>query len=260
MFETLLIKPLYNGFVALIGVVPGGDAGVAIVILTVLLRILFFPIFSKGIRTQVIMRRIAPELEAVKERYKKDPAERAKKTMEIMRRSGARPFSSFFAALIQVPVFIALYIVFLREGFPDIAEHLLYPFTPAPETVNTVFLGVLQLTLAGNITLAAFVALAQHVQGRLTFARSKSTKEPEGLSPERRDMLRIQESVQRTMFVYFLPLMMGGITYTFPSAAGLYLITGSIFSIGQELFIRRSLEKNDARSASVNEPAPPIPR
>lgn len=243
MFETLLIKPLYNGFIALIGVVPGGDVGVAIILLTVLLRIVFFPVFSQGIRTQVIMRRINPELEAIKEKFKKDPAERAKRTMEVMKKHKARPFSSLLAALIQLPVFIALYIVFLREGLPELAPHLLYAFTPLPDLIQTNFLGLLQLTAAHNIALAVLVGLAQHLQGRLTFARSSNTAAPEGLSKERQEMMRMQEGIQRTMFAYVLPVLMASITYSFPAVAGLYLLTSSLFSIGQEFYIKKRLDR-----------------
>lgn len=242
MFETLLIKPLYNGFIALIGIVPGGDVGISIILLTILLRAIFFPVFSQGIRTQIIMRRINPELEAIKEKYKKDPAQRAKLTMEVMKKNKARPFASFLAALIQLPVFIALYIVFLREGLPELAHHLLYSFTPLPDVIQTTFLGFLQLTAPHNISLAALVGLAQHLQGRLTFARSANAPTPEGISKERLEVMKVQESVQRVMFTYFLPFLMASVAYSFPAVAGLYLITGSIFSIVQELYIKKRLD------------------
>src|SRR3989338_7193737 len=151
MFETLLIKPLYNGFIALIGIIPSADVGLAIIALTILLRGFFFPIFSQSIRTQLLMRKIQGPLEAIREKYKKDKAESARRSMALMKEHRVRPFSTFLAALVQLPVFIALYIVFLREGLPELATNLLYPFTPIPEAINTTFLGLLDLTTQGSI-------------------------------------------------------------------------------------------------------------
>lgn len=241
-FTTVLIEPIYNAFIALIAYVPGHDAGLAIIALTILIRIIFLPAFSQALKTQHGMRRVEPELEAIKEKYKDDKQEQARQSMALFRKHGIKPFATFFSLLIQLPIFIALYAVFLREGFPELAHHLLYAGTPVPEFVQVLFLGFLDLTAAKNILLAVVVAGVQLVQSRLSLGALKPT---EGMKPEKAQML----SIQRQM-LYMIPIVMGVVSYTAPAAAGLYLLTNAIISLLQELLVRRQIEaKFDALEA-----------
>lgn len=240
-FTTVLIEPIYNAFVALITFMPGHDAGLAIIALTILIRIIFLPAFSQALKTQHGMRRVEPELEAIKEKYKSDKQEQARQSMELFRKHGIKPFATFFSLLIQLPIFIALYAVFLREGFPELASHLLYAATPLPEFVQVVFLGFLDLTVSKNVLLALVVAGVQLVQSRLSLGTLKPT---EGIKPEKAQMLAIQRQM-----LYMIPVVMGVVAYTAPAAAGLYLLTNAVISLLQELLVRRQIEaKFDALS------------
>jgi YidC/Oxa1 family membrane protein insertase len=244
LFTTILIQPIYNAFIFLISVIPGGNAGFAIIVLTLFLRLVFYPTFSQAMRTQYGMRRIEGEMEEIKEKYKNDAAERGRKTMELMKANNVRPFMSFLAVLIQLPVFIALYIVFLREGFPAIAHELLYTFTPVPQAVGIVFLGVLNLTVKHNIALTLLVAAAQYFQARV--AQSGQTL-PAKITPERAQML----AMQKNMMIYFLPLLMGSVAFSLPGAAGLYLLTNTLASLAQEIVVRRKFVKEASLSPTA---------
>lgn len=232
IFTTLLIQPIYNAFIFLISVIPGHSAGLAIIVLTVFLRLVFYPTFSQAMRTQYGMRRIEGQLEEIKQTYKNDAAERGKKTMELMKANNVRPFMSFLVILIQLPVFIALYIVFLREGFPVIAHDLLYSFTLVPDTVGIIFLNVLDLTVKHNIVLTIIVGLVQFAQSYIAQAGVTS---PAHIPPEKAQMM----AMQRKMMLYFIPLLMASVAYTLPGAAGLYLLTNALASLIQEVIVRR---------------------
>lgn len=231
MFEALLIKPLYNAFVFLIGVVPWGDVGLAIIALTLIVRAIFYPAFTASIRTQMGMQAVQGELDEINQKYKNDPKVRTEKTLALFREKNIRPLAGLLALLIQIPIFIALYLVFFREGLPAIETSLLYPFVPVPGAVQTNFLGVLNLLLAYNVVLTALVGGTQYLVTRLSLARTPAKSS----TPEKEAMHRMQ----RNLMLYMLPALMTVLTYTFPAGVGLYFLTGNLVSIGQEWYLRR---------------------
>ncbi len=234
LFTTFLVQPIYNVFVGLIAFIPGHDAGIAIVLLTLIIRGIFLPTFAGAMRTQHAMKRVEGELAEINKEHKNDAALRGQKTMELFKKHDIKPFSSILALLIQLPVFIALYAVFLREGFPALAQNLLYSFTPIPSTVSIYFLHFLNLTTSHLIPLAILVAAVQYAQSKLSAGPM-----PTNLPPEKTQMMLMQ----RQMLLYFLPFMMGFIAYTLPAAAGLYLLTNALVSVAQEFAIARKYRK-----------------
>jgi YidC/Oxa1 family membrane protein insertase len=234
MFETLLVQPIYNGFMLLIGIMPQGDVGLAIVALTVLLRAIFYPAFTSQIRTQIGMQVIQPQLDEINKKYKDQPEERTRRTMALFKENKVRPFSGFLVLLIQLPVFLALYIAFFREGLPSINHALLYPFVMAPSTVSANFFGILDLLSSHNIFLTVLVALTQYAAIRLTLART--TPAP-GASPER----AAAQAMQRNLMLYMMPALMGIISYSFPAAVGLYFITSNLISLLQEWVVKHQI-------------------
>lgn len=238
IFTTVLIQPIYNAFIFLISIIPGHSAGFAIILLTLLIRLIFYPTFSQAMKTQWGMRRIEGQMEEIKEKYKDNTALRGEKTMALMKANNVRPFASFAALLIQLPVFIALYIVFIREGFPEIVQNLLYSFTPVPDMVGIVFLGILDLTHNHNIALAVIVAAAQYVQSRVS--QGGTPPPAANIKPEKAQMM----AMQKNMLLYFIPLLMASVAYSLPAAAGLYLLTNAFASLVQDILVRRKLEEN----------------
>lgn len=240
MFQTFLVQPIYNAFVYLIGVVPGGDVGLAIIAMTIVMRVVFYPAFSAYIRTQINMQAAQPQLDEINKKYKDNMEERARRTLEVYREKNIRPFSSILILLIQIPVFLALYFAFFRENLPEIATNLLYSFVPAPEAVNTTFLGILNILAPHNIVLVVIVVGLQYLVAHISLARVGSS--PVSLAPERAAM----HNMQRQMMLYFLPAIMGFVTFTLPAAAGLYFATTNLISLGQEFLIRRQLAATKA--------------
>ena len=132
MFGTILINPLYNVFIFLIGIMPGGDVGLAIIVMTLVVRAVFYPAFTASIRTQMGMQEAQAELDEINKKYKDNSDEKAKRTMELFKERNIRPLAGFVALLVQIPIFIALYYAFFREGLPHIATNILYSFVQAP--------------------------------------------------------------------------------------------------------------------------------
>lgn len=234
MFETLLIQPLYNGFIALVLVMPGGDMGLAIIALTLIMRVVLYPVFTASLRTQMGLQAAQGELEAVNEKYKKNPEERMRKTRELFAKHNIRPLMGFAAIFVQFAVFIALYFALFREGFPEVDTTLLYAFVNTPATISTNFFGLIDLLQSRNAILALVVALTQYVTVRFTITRTAAAS---NLSPERAQAQRMQQS----MLLYAMPVLMGVVSFFFLSAFGLYLAVGNLISLGQEWLIRKHL-------------------
>ena len=237
-FDTILIDPLYNAFIFLIGVVPAGDVGLAIIVMTIAVRAVFYPAFSASIRTQMGMAAIQGDLDEINKKYKDNPDEKAKQTMALFKEKKVRPFAGFVAILVQIPIFIALYYSLTKEGLPHIATNLLYPFVHAPAVVNTNFLGFLNLLAPHNIALALVVAALQYAVVRLSLVRTKRSASGVALAPEKAQA----QAMQQNLMLYMMPTLYIFIVYSFPAAAGLYFATSNIISLGQEFLIRREIQ------------------
>ncbi len=237
MFETFLIKPLYNAFIYLIGVMPGGDVGLAIIVMTLIIRAVFYPAFAASIRTQMGMQAAQGEIDEINKKYKDNAEERARRTFELYKTKKIRPFAGFIALLVQLPIFIALYFALFREGLPHIAENLLYSFVHTPAQINLNFLVIVNLTSAHNIPLSLLVGALQFLVAYLSTARSKPSLN--NLPKER----QAAQKMQYNMMLYMFPALIAFITYTLPAAVGIYFTATNLVSIIQELLISRELNQ-----------------
>ncbi len=232
MFTTIFIQPIYNLFVFLLGLVPAGDVGLAIIAITLLMRVVLYPVFTASIRTQMAMQAMQGELDEVTEKHKKNPQELLKHRMALMKKYNVRPFAGFAGLIIQLVLMLALYFAIFHKGFPEIDLSLLYSFVSAPGAIDTTFLGINLLT-PNHILLALIVGISQYLAILLTVQRTK--KGTQTLSPERAAALRMQNN----MMLYFMPVFIAIISYTLPAAVGIYFTVSNLVSLGQEWIIRR---------------------
>ncbi|HEV7449079.1 MAG TPA: YidC/Oxa1 family membrane protein insertase [Candidatus Paceibacterota bacterium] len=236
MFTTFLVQPIYNLFVFLMGLMPHGDAGLAIIAMTLLMRAVLYPVFTSSIRTQMGMAAMQPELDAATEKYKDDKEALTRERMALLKKHKVNPFAGFGALIIQLVVLIALYFALFREGFPVIKTALLYSFVHAPAEVSTTLFGLLNLLAPHHIILALLVGATQYLAIRLTLRRTPSPAHPDKEAAHR---------LQSQMMQYFMPALMAVVSYTFPAAVGIYFITGNLVSLGQEwLLMRRPKTQN----------------
>ncbi len=145
-YHLLIHDPLYNALIGIFNILPWADAGVVIILLTSLVRLALFPLSRKAVNTQIQMQAIGPKLAEIKEKYKDNSQEQARRTLELYKEKGVNPFSGVLVLLIQLPIIFALYRIFLYAGFPNVNSAILYSFVHAPEHINTIFLGLIDLT------------------------------------------------------------------------------------------------------------------
>lgn len=246
-FFSFIYEPLYNGLAFLVDIVPAHDIGIAVIILTIVVKVILFPLSRQAIRTQAAMRNIAPEIEVLKEKFKDKQEEQARAIFALYKERGIRPFSSFLLILVQFPILFGLYWVFWKGGFPAVDSSLLYSFVPLPETVNMEFLSVIDMSKR-SVFLAALTGVTQYLYTRLSMGPRKPPvveDEPTFSS----DMARSFDLQAR----YVLPLIFSGIAFTLAAALPLYWATSNIFMIVQELAMGRRFHelKNDKTSASA---------
>jgi len=230
-FHTVFYQPLYNGLIALMDLLPWFDAGVIVILFTILVKFALYPLSRKASLAQIRMKEIEPELKAVKEKYKGDSQEQARKTMEIYKKNKVNPFSSVFVLLLQLPIIFALYFVFLRSGLPALNTDLLYSFVSHPENINMNFLGVLNIT-EKSLILAILAGASSFLQAVVSIPKPG----PKVENPTFQDDLARGMSMQMR---YIFPIIVFFISYQVSGVVALYWCTSNLFTVAQELYIRR---------------------
>jgi YidC/Oxa1 family membrane protein insertase len=237
LFIDLIVQPFYNALVLLMDFVTS-DLGIALVILTIIFRMILFPLYKSQIRTQIKMNQIQEPLKKIQEKYKDNREVMGREMLNLYKQNKVNPFSGILILIIQLPLLIGFYYVFSRAGLPNINHDLLYSFVAWPEEVNTVFLGLVDM-MNKSLPLAILAGAAQFIQMRLMLPKKKEeeTKQTGKVSTE-----NVMKSMQ-TQMAYVMPGMTAMFAYTLGSMIGLYFLVGSLFSIAQEVYIRKNIKK-----------------
>lgn len=242
LFHAIVYNPIYNGLVFFVDVLPAHDVGLAVIIVTVIVRLILSPLSRRAIDAQMKMKEIAPEIESLKTKLKDKPEEQGRAIMALYRERGVHPFSGFLLLLIQIPILLGLYWVFARGGLPQVNAALLYPFVHVPAAVNMEFLGIVNMG-SRSIVLAVAAMLAQFVYTRLSMGPRGSQTPVEAVeSSFSTDMAKSMDLQVR----YVMPLIVGVIGFTIAAAAPLYWTAGNLFMIGQELLAGRRFNGKNA--------------
>lgn len=224
-------RPLFNVLVWLYTVLPGHDLGVAVIVLTLLIRVALFPVLHKSQKTQKELARIQPELKRIQEQFKHNREQQTKAIMELYARERVSPFSGCLTLLIQLPILIALFSVF-QKGLDAAGFVYLYSFISRPEIVNNISFGILDLAHP-SIFLGVFAAISQYYQIQIS---SSSLPPQSGQTDFARAM--------QTQTKYIIPLVILFSSFQFPSVLTLYWTAFNIFGIVQELMIKRWSARN----------------
>lgn len=249
-FNTFFYEPLYNGLIFLVSIVPGADIGIAVILLTLAVKIALFPFSHKGTKVQTAMKEIEPDVKALQEKHKENKEELARKTMELYKERGVNPFSGCAPLLVQLPIIIALYWVFYKglavppdllatlpykEGSINgelLNKDILYSFVRMPEFLRTNFLGVIDMTQK-SIALALLAGITQYYQMKRAFPGAGGFPKSTGSFKE--DFSKNMAFQMR----YILPVFITVFAYTISAAVALYWVVSNTFAIVQESVSRR---------------------
>ncbi len=234
IFHTLISEPLYSGLVFLINLLPFFDVGVVIIIFTIIVKIILLPLSIKASKSQLQMKSAEKDLNLIKERFP-DKTEQNIKVMEYYKDKGVNPFTGIFIILIQIPILLGLYRVFI--GLPTINTSLLYSFIPVPAHINMMFLGLINMS-EKSLILAVLVGITTYFQTSIATSGQNAVAD----KSKQGDLAKAMSFQMK----YFLPPFITIIIYNISSAVALYLFVSNIFSIVQELYIKKKYHKSIA--------------
>lgn len=253
-----IYKPILNTLIYLIEILPGHNLGLAIILLTLIIRTLLLVPSQRAMKSQKKMQVVQAKIEELKKKHKDNQQQIALETMALWKEHKVNPFGSCMLMFIQIPIMIALYYVVQSGLHPDKAG-LLYGFIAEQfsfETIQTNFLGILELTKINFIVLPLIVGGLQFFQMHLAFARvakKKAATEMKQTSVaekvEQPADMQSQMAMANNMMKYMMPAMIAFFTASLPAGVGLYWATSTMYGIVQQWAVNRASE------ASSNEPS-----
>jgi YidC/Oxa1 family membrane protein insertase len=233
-YNYVFYQPLFNALVWFYNSIPGHDIGLAIVFLTILIRLILFPLNYLAIRSQKALQDVQPKVDALRKQYKDNQEQLAKELMTLYKNEKVNPFSSCLPVLVQLPFLIALYQVFIH-GLKSQGMEMLYPFIKNPGTIDTISMGFLNLSQP-NYILAILAGLAQFWQSRMMVSKRPPLvkgKEIEGSADEK------MTSIMNKQIVYFMPMLTVIIGISLPSGLTLYWFLSTLIMALQQLWMFR---------------------
>ncbi len=234
IWTLLIYQPIYNALV-FFATLTGGNVGLAVISMTLIVKIILYPLGKRAIITQLKTQELQPQLKEINKIT--DRAERGKKTIELYRKNNVSPLSSIFLLLVQLPIILALYFVIQKGIVPN--SELLYGIVDFPAVVNTHFLGIFNLA-ERSIVLALLAGVTQYFQAVIV-----SPKLPKKTDSDTEDF---SDALARNMSMmkYIMPVIITIFAYQLSGAVALYWAANGVFSIIQELLVRRNYSKQKA--------------
>jgi YidC/Oxa1 family membrane protein insertase len=182
-----------------------GNWGLAIIALTLGLRLVLFPLTWKQIQSTIAMRRLKPEIDALNDKFKADAQAKNLAMMELWRKHKVNPLGGCLPALVQMPIWFALYAT----------------LQTAVEFYHTQFLWFTDLSAPDRFFVLPFVlGIAMIVQQRIV--------PQQGMDP-----------VQAKMMTFLMPLVFTVMMLFLPAALGVYMLTNSVLGITQQLAVEK---------------------
>ena len=225
VYDFLIYNPFLNILIFFYNTIAFNDLGLAIIFLTILIRIILFPVFQKMLKLQLLMQKIQPELKEIQNKYKKNPQKQLKETMDLYKKNKINPLMMYLFLIIQLPILIALFQIFSQNFTNNNVLLSLYSFIHKPEVINTLFLDLINLEKP-SIILAVLAAGFQYAQSLISFSVFKKSQQK-----------------NNKMLLYFG----SGMTLVFglylPAAVTLYLLISNIISFIQQVFINKKFIK-----------------
>ncbi len=225
IWDLIILNPLINILIMLTSYLFG-NFGLSIIVLTIVVNILMYPLTKRQLESQKAMQSMQAEITEIRKKYAKDKQRAAQEQMRLMKQSGVSTTGCLVPMLIQMPVFIALYQSIIRllatapEGFLNLSQRL-YPTWSQVFSLVPLESSFLWLDLAvPDLILGVLVGAAMWVQQKMS---TPQTTDP-------------QQKAQSQMMLWMMPLMFAFICITFPSGLALYWFTSTAIRIILQYF------------------------
>jgi len=259
LFDLFLVQPIFNILIFIYGLVPGQDFGVALIIFTILVRLLMWPLIKKQLHQTKVMRQIQPELVKIKAKAKGNRQLEATLSMELYKERGVSPFSSIGTLLLQLPIFIALFaVVNLITGDHNNIAKFTYDFLEGVPGIQSAVTGHLNDTLFGMIDLtkhafagsetywplvvmAVIAAVLQYFQSKMLLPQPKEKRKLRDMLKEQADGKQVDQSEMSAQMtskmIWLFPILTFWVSTYLSGALVLYLLTTNAVAIFQQYLI-----------------------
>ncbi|MBI4234768.1 YidC/Oxa1 family membrane protein insertase [Candidatus Peregrinibacteria bacterium] len=235
-------KPIYNTLIFLAKVLPGHNLGLAIIILTLIIRTILLIPSQKSMKSQARMQSLQPKLEKIKEKYKGDQQKIAAETMAAWKEAKVNPMGSCMPLLMQFPFLIAIFYV-VQDGLNPDTTNLLYTnyanFTL--KNIGTYFLG-LDLLRPNLYVLPLIVGALQFIQMKLAMHKANKHKKDDGAKKN-------EMAIASNMMIYIMPVMIAVFTASLPAGVGIYWGASTIYGIVQQIFVNKQTHGHEETSS-----------
>ncbi len=236
MFDTIFVQPLMNVLFFIYGIIPGHDFGVAVIIMTVLIRFALWPVMAKQLHSQKKMQALQPEIAKIRAETKGDKQQESARLMELYKEKEINPLASCLPLIIQLPFLIALFAVFSRatQGIEVVAPLLYGPVKNLPWIQQVIqnpslfsaeLFGIVNLAAKNNIILALIAGATQYYQVWQITPKNVDANDP--------------SAAANKMMTWMFPLLTAWIGYTLVAALPLYWAVSNGISILQQTLIMR---------------------
>lgn len=230
LFHTFLYEPILNLLVFLYNIVPGHDLGIAIILLTIIIKIVLLPLSKQSIKSQKALQELQPKTNEIKAKYAGNKEEMGRAMMDLYKQNKVNPFSSCLPLLIQLPFFFAVFKVF-KDGLNETTLSFVYPFIDRPQEISSTFLGLVDLSKP-SVVLAILAGGAQFWQAKMMITKKAEVK-TEGAKDE-----NIMAAMNKQM-LYFMPAITIFIGITLPGGLSLYWFVITILTVLHQIYIFR---------------------
>ncbi len=249
LFNETVYRPLYNLLIFVYNVLPWHDFGIAIILVTLIIKLILIPLSKKQIESQKKMQEMQPKIKEIQEKHKKDKEKQSKALMEFYKTNKANPFSGCLPTILQLIFLIAIYRVLLNisQNGLLVDPKELYAFMTNPGQINQYFLGIVELSRPinlGNLTVGSIVqiliivaaAAAQYFQMKMIMPKI----------PKKKSGKADLASTMSSQMMYLGPLLTLFIGIKFPAGLALYWLVSTLFAIMQQKQLMGKTEESKA--------------
>ncbi|MBI5152550.1 membrane protein insertase YidC [Candidatus Peregrinibacteria bacterium] len=234
LWNNFFYFPIYNTLIFFTNILPFRDFGFAIIILTIIVRMILFWPSHRSMQSQKRMQEVQPEIDRLKEKYKGNQQMIGQETLRIFKENKVNPFGSCLPILIQFPFLIAIFYV-VRNGLNADNAYMIYGFLKGftLDNINVNFLGILDLTKQNSYVLPVIIGGLQFLQMKLSFSTGGAATKTPG------EQNKTESKSVNKMMLYFMPVMIAIFTASVPAGVGIYWGASTLFSVGQQYLVNR---------------------
>lgn len=271
LFTTFIAQPIFNLLVLIYALLPRHNFGLAIIVFTVIVRLLLWPLLKKQLHQTKMMRKLQPEIKRIKQQTKGDKQKEAAMTMALYKERGVSPFGSIGIVIVQLPILIALYSGLSRVvSNPHEIVSFAYPalqqlpwmqhLAQDPHAFDGTLFGVINLTDSAlsakgvywpALLLVVASAVIQYLQSKQLLVTDKNAR---GLRAIFRDAGKGKQADQAEVSAaigsttpYFIPVMVLMFTIRLASALSLYWLVGGLVAyIQQSIILREDVDEMES--------------